>query len=166
MIKFGNYKREFGFLGRIAAITVILVSSIMFGSCEKYLDIDQYVYDQTTLDSIFLSRSRTEEYINGAAALLPDESKQTGNDWGEVATLPSGLGSDEGIVPNVWASNAILYDEVTETNSRYNPWPNCYKGIRKANIILSPKTRNLLKWKCVILWEEPITCVLISISIW
>ena len=41
MIKFGNYKREFGFLGRIAAITVILVSSIMFGSCEKYLDIDQ-----------------------------------------------------------------------------------------------------------------------------
>ena len=56
MIKFGNYKREFGFLGRIAAITVILVSSIMFGSCEKYLDIDQYVYDQTTLDSIFLSR--------------------------------------------------------------------------------------------------------------
>lgn len=55
MIKFGNYKREFGFLGRIAAITVILVSSIMFGSCEKYLDIDQYVYDQTTLDSIFLS---------------------------------------------------------------------------------------------------------------
>ena len=46
MIKFGNYKREFGFLGRIAVITVILVSSIMFGSCEKYLDIDQYVYDQ------------------------------------------------------------------------------------------------------------------------
>lgn len=35
MIKFGNYKREFGFLGRIAVITVILVSSIMFGSCEN-----------------------------------------------------------------------------------------------------------------------------------
>ena len=92
MIKFGNYKREFGFLGRIAAITVILVSSIMFGSCEKYLDIDQYVYDQTTLDSIFLSRSRTEEYINGAAALLPDESILM-NGWGAASTLPSGLGS-------------------------------------------------------------------------
>ena len=94
MIKFGNYKREFGFLGRIAVITVILVSSIMFGSCEKYLDIDQYVYDQTTLDSIFLSRSRTEEYINGAAALLPDESILM-NGWGWSSTLPSGLGSDE-----------------------------------------------------------------------
>ena len=168
MIKFGNYKRIFGLLGKIAIIAIVFGSSFIFGSCEKYLDIEKYVYDQTTLDSIFLSRSRTEEYINGAAALLPDESKQTGNDWGEVATLPSGLGSDEGIVPNVWASNAILYDEVTETNSRYNPWPNCYKGIRRLTLFwrISPKTRNLLKWKCVILWEEPITCVLISISIW
>lgn len=142
MIKFGNYKRIFGLLGKIAIIVVVFGSSFIFGSCEKYLDIEKYVYDQTTLDSIFLSRSRTEEYINGAAALLPDESRLTGNDWGVVATLPSGLGSDEGIVPNVWASNAILYDEVTETNSRYNPWPDCYKGIRKANIILENISKN------------------------
>ena len=141
MIKFGNYKREFGFLGRIAAITVILVSSIMFGSCEKYLDIDQYVYDQTTLDSIFLSRSRTEEYINGAAALLPDESILM-NGWGAASTLPSGLGSDEAIVPFVTNGNAILYDEVKETNSWFNPWPECYKGIRKANIVLENISKN------------------------
>ena len=141
MIKFGNYKREFGFLGRIAAITVILVSSIMFGSCEKYLDIDKYVYDQTTLDSIFLSRSRTEEYINGAAALLPDESILM-NGWGWSSTLPSGLGSDEAIVPFVTNGNAILYDEVKETNTWFNPWGDCYKGIRKANIVLENISKN------------------------
>lgn len=142
MIKLGINKIKFGLLGRIAIIAMVFVSSFVLGSCERYLDIEKYVYDQTTLDSIFLSRSRTEEYINGAAALLPDESRLTGNDWGEVATLPSGLSSDEGIVPNVWAGNAILYDEVTETNSRYNPWPDCYKGIRKANIILENISKN------------------------
>lgn len=88
MIKFGNYKRIFGLLGKIAIIAIVFGSSFIFGSCEKYLDIEKYVYDQTTLDSIFLSRSRTEEYINGATALLPDESKQTGNDWGKLQLYP------------------------------------------------------------------------------
>lgn len=167
MIKFGNYKREFGFLGRIAAITVILVSSIMFGSCEKYLDIDQYVYDQTTLDSIFLSRSRTEEYINGAAALLPDESILM-NGWGAASTLPSGLGSDEAIVPFVTNGNAILYDEVKETNSWFNPWPECYKGTVRPTSYwrIYPKTRSLPRWKCVISREGLIFCGLTSIFIW
>ena len=66
MIKFGNYKRIFGLLGKIAIIVVVFGSSFIFGSCEKYLDIEKYVYDQTTLDSIFLSRSRTEEYMQSS----------------------------------------------------------------------------------------------------
>ena len=41
MIKFGNYKRIFGLLGKIAIIAIVFGSSFIFGSCEKYLDIEK-----------------------------------------------------------------------------------------------------------------------------
>lgn len=135
-------KKKLWLAGKALAVTAFVAANLMFGSCENYLDIEKYVYDQTTLDSIFLSRTRTEQYINGAAALLPDESVQTGSEWGFNSTLPSGLGSDEAIIPFVLMGNAILYDEVRETDTKYNPWPNCYKGIRKANIVLQNIGRN------------------------
>lgn len=142
MIKLENYKRKFGHLGRIAIIAVVFASSFVFGSCEKFLDIEKYVYDQTTLDSIFLSRSRTEQYINGTADLLYDESVLTGSEWQWNWTIPTGLGSDEAIIPFDLPGNAILYDEVKETDTKFNPWPQCYKGIRKANIVLENISKN------------------------
>lgn len=143
MIKLRKYKREIGLFGKLAVIAVVLASNLVLGSCEKYLDIEKYVYDQTTLDSIFLSRSRTEEYINGAASLLYDESALTGSEWGYGSALPSGLGTDEAIIPFELPGNAILYDEVKETDSKYNPWSQCYKGIRKANIVLENISKNI-----------------------
>lgn len=115
---------------------------LTFSSCEDYLDINKYVYDQTTMDSIFLSKARTEQYINGTAALLPDESLLTGSDWGGGVTLPSGSGSDEAIIPFMLNGNSILYDQITETSTKINPWSTCYKGIRKANIILANISKN------------------------
>ena len=115
---------------------------LTFSSCEDYLDINKYVYDQTTMDSIFLSKARTEQYINGAAALLPDESLLTGSDWGGGVTLPSGSGADEAIIPFMLNGNSILYDQITETSTKINPWSTCYKGIRKANIILANISKN------------------------
>lgn len=123
-----------------AAIIVIVTS--MFSSCERYLDIDKYVYDQTTLDSVFLSKARTEQYINGAAALLYDESLLTGSDWGGGVTSPSGSAADEAIIPFTLNGNSILYDQITEIDPKINPWPTCYKGIRKANIILANIQKN------------------------
>ena len=125
------------------AILLFFVSLILvFNSCNEYLDIEQYVYDQTTMDSIFLSKARTEQYINGAAELLIDESILTGSNWDWAATSPSGSAADEFIIAHILNGNRILYDEVTETNSTFNPWPRCYKGIRKANIILANIHKN------------------------
>ncbi len=142
MINKNINKKKIWQIGKIASLVAIATASMMMGSCENYLDIEKYVYNQTTLDSIFLSRERTEQYINGAASLLPDESSQTGSEWGYVPQLPSGLGSDEAIIPFVQPGNAILYDEVTESDVKFNPWSNCYKGIRKANIVLQNIDRN------------------------
>ncbi|WP_071146820.1 RagB/SusD family nutrient uptake outer membrane protein [Bacteroides ihuae] len=128
---------------RLLVLPVIaLFAFLTFNSCDDYLDINKYVYDQTTMDSIFLSKARTEQYINGTAALLFDESLLMGTDWGGAVTLPSGSGADEAIIPFMLNGNSILYDEITETNTRINPWPTCYKGIRKANIVLANIHKN------------------------
>ncbi|MBV5283649.1 MAG: RagB/SusD family nutrient uptake outer membrane protein [Paludibacter sp.] len=120
--------------------SVLFVSALAFTSCESYLDIDKYVYDKMTIDSIFTNRTRILEYINGTAAYLPNESQLIG-DWDYNPQSPSGLSTDEAIVP--WADGnhpgAQLYvDAVTPQNTAgINPYANYYKGIRKANIILS-----------------------------
>ena len=127
---------------RLMPVVAFLVM-LFFNSCEDYLDINKYVYDQTTMDSIFLSKARTEQYINGAAELLYDESLQTGTDWGGGTSLHCGAGADEAIIPFMLNSNSILYDEITESNTKINPWSTCYKGIRKANIVLANIHRNI-----------------------
>src|SRR5574344_2218040 len=66
-----------------------------------------------------------------------------GSEWGYASTLPSGLGTDEAIIPFELPGNVILYDEVKETDTRYYPWSQCYKGIRKANIVLTNLAKNL-----------------------
>ena len=118
----------------------MLLSAITFNSCEDYIDIDEYVYDKATIDTIFMSKTRTLEYIIGTSALLKNESNFVG-DWDYRADFPSGMGSDEAIQPWVnWdhAGSTLVVDQVTPRNTQnVNPWPDYYKGIRKANIILA-----------------------------
>jgi len=121
-------------------VILMLLSAITFNSCEDYIDIDEYVYDKATIDTIFMSKTRTLEYIIGTSALLKNESNFVG-DWDYRADFPSGMGSDEAIQPWVnWdhAGSTLVVDQVTPRNTQnVNPWPDYYKGIRKANIILA-----------------------------
>lgn len=122
-------------------LLVLLLCALAFTSCEKYIDIDEYVYDKMTIDSIFVSRTRTLQYINGTAAYLKNESNFIGDWQAEAKTAsPSGLGTDEAIQP--WVDDnhpgtKLIVDAITPRNTaNVNPWPDYYKGIRKANIIL------------------------------
>lgn len=120
--------------------SVLFVSALAFTSCESYLDIDKYVYDKMTIDSVFTKRTRILQYIYGTAAYLPDESQLIG-DYNYKPGSPSGLASDDAILP--WADpnhpgGMLLVDAITPQNTGgMNPWPNLYKGIRKSNIILA-----------------------------
>jgi starch-binding outer membrane protein, SusD/RagB family len=121
---------------------VLFLCAIAFTSCEKYIDIDEYVYDKMTIDSIFISKTRTFEYINGTAEYLKNESKYIGDWYDDAKTAsPSGLGADEAIQP--WADDnhpgtKLVIDQITPRNTaNVNPWSDYYKGIRKANIILT-----------------------------
>src|SRR3546814_8284015 len=125
----------------------LLVASgiLVFSSCEKYIDIDEYVYDKMTIDSIFASKSRILEYINGTASLLKDESNFVG-DWDIHTNFPSGMGSDEAIqtwIDDNHPGSALVVDAIDPRNTRgINPWPDSYKGYRKTNIILNQLSVN------------------------
>ncbi|MDP4208813.1 MAG: RagB/SusD family nutrient uptake outer membrane protein [Bacteroidota bacterium] len=121
---------------RIYIFIAVMIGVLTFSSCEKYLDIDKYIYDKITLDSIFVSKQKTIQYINGTAALLLDESKQ----YSIGSTFPFGA-TDEAIAAWVDWNHRFMYlltDQVTPRDTKgFNMWGTYYKGIRKANIILA-----------------------------
>jgi len=126
----------------IKSFSVLSVCVLAFTSCEKYLNIDKYVYDKMTIDSVFATRTRIFQYVIATATYLPDESKYL-SDWyaGAYTASPSGGASDDGILP--WADDnhagaKMVVDAITPMGTAHiNPWPDYYKGIRKANIILA-----------------------------
>jgi hypothetical protein len=117
-------------------IIALFACVLSFDSCESYLDIDEYIYDKMTIDSVFTSKQRVLEYINGTAAYLLDESKLVTG-----ASYPSGLATDDAFTPWVdWNHHAmyLMIDQITPRSTYgFNPWGNFYKGIRKANILLA-----------------------------
>ena len=74
----------------LSAVTIGACVAANMTSCESYLDVDSYFYDQNTIDSVFQSKVLVNEYINGIATYLPDESKLF-----TESPFPFGLASDE-----------------------------------------------------------------------
>ena len=123
-------------LSRLLLPAVASTAILSFSSCSDFLDIDSYINDQVTIDSVFISKTRVLQYINGAASFLPNESRI----FSCNSYSPSGLAADEAIVP--WADwnhrgSYLMVDEVSVNDVKgYNPWEDCFKGIRKANILI------------------------------
>ena len=122
-------------------VVTVMAGIIMFSSCEDFIDVDQYFYDKVTIDSVFVSKEKTIQYLNGTASYLLDESKI----FSRGSYFASGIATDELFVPWVDANHNGMYllvDQVTPRNTRYNRWPDLYKGIRKANIIIARINEN------------------------
>lgn len=79
---------KYTFKALLCGISIWAGMSLGLTSCESYLDVDSYFYDQTNIDSIFQSKVRVNEYINGIATILPDESKLFTSSY-----FPFGMGS-------------------------------------------------------------------------
>lgn len=117
----------------VASLGTIMVS---MPSC-NYLDVDRYLYDVTTMDSIFQHENTVRQYLNGAASYLPRESQMftiTG------ICKPFGFVTDE-CFPT-WNDtrhygSSYLRDEVTPfVQNNFDNYDDYYKGIRKANTFL------------------------------
>lgn len=119
----------------LSAVTIGACVAANMTSCESYLDVDSYFYDQNTIDSVFQSKVLVNEYINGIATYLPDESRLF-----TESPFPFGLASDECFASWQDGRHAGMYfmlGNETAQSEHFNNWAHYYKGIRKANILLS-----------------------------
>ncbi|MDR1091610.1 MAG: RagB/SusD family nutrient uptake outer membrane protein [Prevotella sp.] len=127
-------KEAFG----IPVVIFLLFSSL--NSCNDYLDIDEYIYDLPTIDTVFNSKKNLIRFVNGAATWLPDENTfYFSPDNLRARVLPFQGASDENF--SSWNDAAhpfmpFLLDFETQFTENSNKYVDMYKGIRAANIIL------------------------------
>ena len=163
---------KYTFKALLCGISIWAGMSLGLTSCESYLDVDSYFYDQTNIDSIFQSKVRVNEYINGIATILPNESKLFTSSY-----FPFGMGSDECFAswaddygknekdPYRHAAMALLLGNETPQSANYNNWGSFYKGIRKANIVLTRISECKDLSDMVTIQDALTSCADISISV-
>lgn len=124
-------------INRILSIAIGCYGLLSLNSCSNYLDVDQYIYDVSVFDSVFVNADNLQAYINGIASYLPNEDRLYTSSWS-----PFQGASDENF-PS-WndsrhAAVKLLLNEITpqNANSYYNNYGTWYKGIRKANTVLA-----------------------------
>ena len=116
----------------------MFVCTAMFSSCESFLDIDEYIYDRTTIDSVFSDKVKLFEYINGIVTDLPNEG-----DLFMINVDTPAAGADDdwfaGATYDTYSSPGLylLLDYVTPEEYAFSGyWAKMYRGIRKANLAL------------------------------
>ncbi|EHQ27925.1 RagB/SusD family nutrient uptake outer membrane protein [Mucilaginibacter paludis] len=137
-------KSKLHILFALLFITGIICTGL--NSCKKdYLNVNEYLYDMTNIDSVFVDQDKLLTYVNGIASYLPDEDKLWTSSWS-----PFQGSSDENF--SSWdddrhAGIKLLLGEITPytANSYFNNYSTWYKGIRKANTVIAKidQTRGL-----------------------
>ena len=120
-----------------AIVLFSLVSIVGIGgftSCNDYLDVDEYIDQMTSIDSVFTRKTLLLQYLNGAAGYLPHEGKL----WSDAPNPFQGA-SDENFTS--WKDDRhafmkFLLDEITPFSNYYNNYASYYQGIRMAYTII------------------------------
>ncbi len=123
----------------VPLVFAALLGGGMFQSC-NFLDIDPYITDLFTLDTVFAKRTYTIGYLNNVYSYLVDNGSSRGND---AMTVPYSFITDEGNVAykrgttevhnhNFFANNQIT----SELLNNFNRWAHFYEGVRRANTFI------------------------------
>lgn len=117
---------------------VLALGTLMFASCQDYLNVDKYFDDEFNIDSVFTQKRYMEAYMWNAASMFPDEAATVRANY-----TPGVLATDEGFC-NFRVSGNVYYGLDFSSgliNPDYygnlNQWGNYYKIIRKCNNILT-----------------------------
>lgn len=119
---------------KIGAVAFWIMSIISTHSCD-YLDIDPYINDLPTLDSVFQRRETTREYLANVYSYLPDYSNPANNQgvpW--VPVSDECLCTIQDIYHNYY--NYFSNNNMSSYDEYFVRWPEYYKGIRNAGIFL------------------------------
>lgn len=117
-------------------LTLVMAVSGFFQSC-NFLDIDPYVADLFTLDTVFQKKEYTQRYLANVYSYLVDYSTAVHD---AKNSMPWVLITDEGVCSYKQSSQLYNYfsnNEMTPDNlGEFDRWDYFYEGIRKANTFL------------------------------
>lgn len=116
--------------------------SCLMQSC-NYLDIDQYINDMQSLDTVFQKKGLTEQFLYNVYSYLPAPGKS----WEEGSnnSIPWILCSDEGFNSEDGAANKFSNNIFLAENTGFSRWKRYYEGIRNAGIFIqrAPECKEL-----------------------
>ena len=112
---------------KIYIILVTIVTLGMTSSCSDYLSIDKYVNDMLTLDTVFLRKNYTEEWLWNTYSYLNNAGAEIAN----KGTNCFSFASDEAIFGDWWPRCRIYQNcEYTANDGYEDRWGHLYQGIR------------------------------------
>lgn len=106
--------------------------SLTYQSC-NYLDIDEYINDMQSLDSVFAKKETTEQFLYHAYSYLQNPGKTWDSDDGG---FPWVLCSDEAFGTEDADYNKFCNNLFDATNTSYSTWKKYYEAIRTTSIFL------------------------------
>ncbi|MDR1171259.1 MAG: RagB/SusD family nutrient uptake outer membrane protein [Bacteroidales bacterium] len=122
------------------AVLLFTAGTMFYPAC-NFLDIEPYITDMFTLDTIFVKQEYVQGYLNNVYGYLTDNGSFRGNPDNGNLTMPWTPISDECVSGYrrgnyhsypIWCNN-----ELTPENFYYfDRWDTYYEGIRKANIFI------------------------------
>lgn len=119
----------------------LTIGSMFYSSC-TFLDIDPYITDLFTLDSVFAKKEYAQDYLYNVYSYVVDNGSFRGNPGRNNVTMPWTPISDEcvsgykrGNYHNyaVWSNNELTPENYYGFGDRWNKF---YEGIRRANTFL------------------------------
>lgn len=113
-------------------IALLAFSAPMFHSC-NYLDIDQYITDMQSLDSVFQKKETTEKFLYNTYNYIASP----GSNWSPSPLASPWVScSDEAFATLPEAHNDYANNIFNATRSEFSTWKHYYAGIRSASIFL------------------------------
>lgn len=111
-------------------------------SC-NYLDIDQYINDMQSLDTVFQKKGLTEQFLYNVYSYLPAPGKSW--DAESSNSIPWVLCSDEAFYTESGGENNFSNNLFNDESTAFSRWKRYYEGIRNASIFIqrAPECKEL-----------------------
>jgi len=59
---------------KFSIVLIIVFEAVLMSSCSDYLDSDKYFQGRTTLETVFTSKTMSEEWLAHAYSFLPNQN--------------------------------------------------------------------------------------------
>ena len=133
----------------IILITLMLGIGTLFSACNDYLDSDKYFEDRLTIEKVFTSRVRSQQWLAYAYSFLKDENADVVGKERETNSFTFAddmYYGDRDVNYDSKEANELSYNTFMQGEYNENDfnesWTMCYKGIYQASVFIANIYRN------------------------